>query len=138
MRYHTELPESAIRERVMACLAECGVEVFHDHLPASLTMGSARLAALARALVMDTELLCVDDALFGLDAEELVRFRGLLEKYRRDKEVTIVIGVNAQTSLFALMDRLVLIRDGRLVAVCPPAEASHVDDPMVRDFFGNN
>lgn len=138
LRYHTELPESVIRERVMACLAECGVDVFHDHLPAGLTMGGARLVALARALVPDTELLCVDEALFGLDAGELVRFRGLLEKYRRDKGLTIVVSVNAPTSLFALMDRLVLMRDGRLVAVCPPAEASRVDDPMVQDFFGNN
>lgn len=138
LRYHTALPEAAIQEKVMACLAECGVELFHDHLPAGLALGDARLAALARALVMETEILCVDEALFGLDAGELVRFRGLLEKYRRDRGRTIVATLNAPTGLFALMDRLVLMRDGRLIAVCPPAEVSRVDDPMVHDFFGNN
>lgn len=138
LRYHTTLTEDAIHGRVMACLAECGVDVFHDHMPGGLTMGDARLAALARALVMEPDILFVDDVLFGLDAEDLVRSRGLLARHRREKGLTIVVSINAPTALFAVMDRLVLMRDGRLVAVRPPAEAAQVDDPMVRDFFGNN
>jgi len=138
LRYHTTLPEAAIRDKVMACLAECGVELFHDHMPDGLTMGDGRLAALARALVMEPDILFVDEVLFGLDAEDLVCARGLLAKYRREKGLTIVVSINAPTALFALMDRLVLMRDGRLVAVRPPAEAARMDDPMVGDFFGNN
>lgn len=138
LRYHAALPEAAIHDRVTACLAECGVELFHDHLPGGLTTGHARLAALARALAMEPAILFVDEVLFGLDAEDLVRARGLLAKHRREKGLTIVVSINAPTALFALMDRLALMRDGRLVAVCPPAEAAQVDDPMVRDFFGNN
>lgn len=138
LRYHTELPESAIRERVMACLAECGVELFHDHMPSGLAMGDARLAALARALVTEPEILFVDDVLVGLDAGDLVRSRGLLGKRRRETGLTVVVSVSAPTALFALMDRLVLMQDGRIVAVRPPAEAAQMDDPMVRDFFGNN
>ena len=138
LRYHAVLPEAAIHERVMGCLTECGVALFHDHMPGGLTMGDARLAALARALALEPDVLFVDDILFGLDAEDLVRSRELLATYRREKGLTIVVSINAPTALFALMDRLVLMRDGRLVAVCPPAEAAQVDDPMVRDFFGNN
>jgi ABC-type transporter Mla maintaining outer membrane lipid asymmetry ATPase subunit MlaF len=138
LRYHETLAETVIHGRVMACLAECGVDLFHDHLPGGLVMGDARLAALARALVVEPDILIVDDVLLGLDADDLIRFRGLLGKYRREKGVTIVVSINAPTSLFALMDRLALMRDGRLVALCPPAEAARVDDPMVREFFGNN
>lgn len=136
LRYHAVLPEAAIHDKVMARLAECGVELFHDHMPGGLTMGDARLAALARALVMEPEILFVDEVLFGLAADDLIRFRGLMEKYRREKGLTIVVSINAPTALFALMDRLVLMRDGRLVAVRPPAEVAQIDDPMVRDFFG--
>lgn len=136
LRYHTTLPETTIRGKAMACLAECGVELFHDHLPGGLAMGDARLAALARALVTEPDILFVDEVLFGLDADDLIRFRGLLEKYRREKGLTIVASINAPTALFALMDRLALMRDGRLVALCPPAEAARVDDPMAQEFFG--
>ncbi len=138
LRYHTALPEAAVHDRVMACLAECGADLFHDHLPGGLAMGDTRLAALARALVVEPDILFVDEVLFGLDADDLIRFRGLLGKYRREKGLTIVVSINAPTALFALMDRLALMRDGRLVAVCPPAEAARVDDPMVREFFGSN
>ena len=138
LRYHTALPEAAIQGKVMACLAECGVELFHDHLPGGLSMGDTRLAALARALVVEPEILFVDEVLFGLDADDLIRFRGLLEKYRRERGLTVVVSINAPTALFALMDRLVLMRDGRLVAVRSPAEVAQVDDPMVQGFFGHN
>jgi ABC-type transporter Mla maintaining outer membrane lipid asymmetry ATPase subunit MlaF len=137
LRYHTVLPETEIQGRVMARLTECGVAVFREQMPAGLTMGVARLAALARAMVMEPEILFVDEVLFGLDADDLIRFRGLLGKYRREKGLTIVATINAPTSLFRMMDRLVLLRDGRLVADCPPDKAPLVVDPMVQDFWGS-
>ena len=134
LRYHTALSETEIRERVMARLVECGVEVFRDRFPANLTMGDARLVAMARAMVLDAEILLVDEVLFGMDADELVRFRKIVENYRQQRGLTIVATFSAPTGLFAMMDRLVLIRNGRIVGDCPPAEASRVADPMVRDF----
>ena len=137
LRYHTVVPETEIQERVLARLTECGVAAFRDRMPADLTLGDARQAALARAMVMDPDILCVDEVLLGLDADELVRLRKILERYRKAGRPTIVATVNAPTSLLRVMDRLVLLRDGRLVATCPPAEALQVVDPMVQDFFGS-
>jgi len=138
LRYHTALAEGEIQDRVMARLSEYGVEALGDRFPAELTIGDARLVALARARVMDAEILFIDELLLGLDADDLVRIRGLIEGFRREARLTVVATINAPTGLFGLMDRLVLLRDGRLVAACPPAEVSRVDDPMVRDFFWNN
>ena len=134
LRYHATLPEAAIRDRVLARLAGCGVEGLHDRFPAGLAIGEARLVAMARAMAMDAEILLIDEVLFGLDADELVRFRKIVENYRKQRGLTIVATFSAPTGLFAMMDRLVLIRNGRIVGDCPPAEASRVDDPMVRDF----
>jgi len=134
LRYHAIFPEATINDRVMARLAECGVEGLRDRFPAGLAMGDARLVAMARAMALDAEILCVDEALFGMDADELARFRKIVENYRKQRTVTIVATFSAPTRLFAMMDRLVLIRNGRVVADCPPAEASRVADSMVRDF----
>lgn len=136
LRYHTVFPEAEIRKRVLAHLVECGVDAYCDRMPAGLTLGDARLAAIARAMVMDPDLLCVDEVLVGLDANDLFRLRKILERYRRERELTVVTTINAPTSLFQVMDRLVLIRDGRLVAVYPPDEAHPVVDPMAQDFWG--
>jgi phospholipid/cholesterol/gamma-HCH transport system ATP-binding protein len=134
LRYHAVFPEAAIHDRVMARLAECGVEGLRDRFPAGLAMGDARLVAMARAMALDAEILCVDEALFGMDADELVRFGKIVENYRKQRTVTIVATFSAPTGLLAMMDRLVLIRNGRIVVDCPPAQASRVDDPMVRIF----
>src|SRR5438309_10501155 len=80
LRYHTVFPETEILERVLARLTECGVDAFRDRMPADLTLGDARQAALARARVMDPDILCVDEVLLGLDADELVRLRKILER----------------------------------------------------------
>ncbi len=137
LRYHTVLPETEVRERALARLTECGVDTFRDWMPSDLTLGVARQAALARAMVMDPDILCVDEVLLGLDADDLVRLRKILERYRRAGRPTIVATINAPTSLLHVMDRLVLLRAGRLVAACPPAEAPLVADPMVQDFLGS-
>lgn len=135
LRYHATLPEAAIQDRVMARLAECGVEGLRDRFPAGLAMGDARLVATARAMALDAEILCVDEVLFGMDADELVRIKRIIENYRKQRGLTIVATFSAPTGLFAMMDRLVLMRNGRIVADCPPAQASQVDDPMARAFI---
>ena len=134
LRYHATLPEDAIQDRVLARLMECGVEGLHERFPAGLAMGEARLVAMARAKVLDAEILFVDEVLFGMDADELMRFKRIIENYRQQRGLTIVATFSAPTRLFTMMDRLVLIRNGRIVGDCPLAEASLVDDPMVRDF----
>jgi ABC-type transporter Mla maintaining outer membrane lipid asymmetry ATPase subunit MlaF len=137
LRYHLAPPEDEVQDRVMARLAECGVEDFRDRFPFDLTLGDARLAAIARARVMDPDILFIDELLIGLDADDLVRIRGLLSGPWREQGLTVVSTVNAPTTLFGSMDRLVLLRDGRLVAACPPEEAARVKDPMVPDFFAS-
>lgn len=135
LRYHSTFPESEIRDRVTAKLAQCAVDQFRDAFPGELAMGDARMAAIARALAIDPEVIFIDELLLGLDADDLVRVRGLVEGFRLAGGLTVVVTINAPTSLFGLMDRLILLRDGRLVASCPPSEAPRVEDPMVRDFF---
>ncbi len=56
---------------------------------------------------------------------------------RMPSDLTLGDARQAALALLRVMDRLVLLRDGRLVATCPPAEASQVVDPMVQDFFGS-
>lgn len=135
LRYHAMLRESEIQDRVRARMVECAVDQFRDAFPAELAIGDARLVAVARALAIDPEIIFIDELLFGLDADDLTRVRRLLEGFRQASGLTVVVTINAPTRLFEMMDRLILLRDGRLVASCPPAEAARVEDPMVGDFF---
>ena len=134
LRYHTALSGAAIAGQVLARLAECGVAPFRDRFPVDLSLGCARLSGLARALVMDPELLCIDELLFGIDAADVGRVGSILERRRRDTGLTVVASINAPTRLAASMDRLVFLRGGRTIGACTPLEAPSFDDPEVRSF----
>jgi phospholipid/cholesterol/gamma-HCH transport system ATP-binding protein len=134
-RYHTDLSDGEIEDRVMIALREWGIEALHDRFPAELTVGDGRLAAMARASILNPEILFIDEMLFGLDAEGLGRLQGLIEQTRLKRGMTIVAAVNAPTRLFALMDRLVFFHEGRLVADSTPAEAGKIKEPVVQKLF---
>jgi phospholipid/cholesterol/gamma-HCH transport system ATP-binding protein len=135
LRYHTDLIDSEIDDRVMAALRQWGIEAFHDRFPAELTLGDSRLAAMARATILNPEILFIDEILFGLDAGGLGRVQALIEQARAQRQMTIVAAVNAPTRLFALMDRLLFFHDGRLVADSTPAEAGNIKEPMLQEFL---
>src|SRR6202035_5098606 len=67
VREHTDLPESLIRLLVLTKLEAVGLRGAADLMPAELSGGMARRVALARAIVMDPELLIYDEPFVGLD-----------------------------------------------------------------------
>ena len=135
LRYHTDLSDSEIEDRVTIALREWSIEALHDRFPAELTLGDGRLAAMARASILNPEILFIDEMLFGFDAAGLSRLQALLVQSRQKRGMTIVAAVNAPTRLFALMDRLLFFRDGRLVADSTPAEAGKIKEPMIQELL---
>src|SRR6202043_2825315 len=67
VREHTDLPEALIRRLVLAKLQSVGLRGAADLLPTELSGGMARRVALARAIVMDPEILIYDEPFAGLD-----------------------------------------------------------------------
>ena len=115
LRYHTTLEEGVVREKVMARLSELGISYHHDRFPAELAHGQSKLAALARALVLDQELILIDDPLTGLDEEEVTRLTSMFERYQAEGAITIVVAMNTPSRLLHMADRVALVWDGRIV-----------------------
>ena len=67
VREHARLPESVLRELVLMKLQAVGLRGAAELMPAELSGGMARRVALARAIVMDPELLIYDEPFVGLD-----------------------------------------------------------------------
>ena len=67
LREHTDLPEPLVRTLVLTKLQAVGLRGAAELMPAELSGGMARRVALARAIVMDPELLIYDEPFVGLD-----------------------------------------------------------------------
>ena len=115
LRYHTALDEGAVHKKVMARLSELGISHHRDHFPAELTHGQSKLAALARALVLDQELILIDDLLTGLDEEGVTRLTSMFERYQAEGRITIVVAMSTPSRLLHMADRVALVWDGRIV-----------------------
>ena len=135
LRYHTVLSESDIEAKVVAALSEWGVEGLRDRFPAQLMLGDARLVAMARAQILEPEILFLDDMLVGLDAAGLSKLRKFFERLRNKRGLTLVTSAGAPTKLFDLMDRVIFFRNGRLLAEGSPAEVLKTQEPGVLELF---
>lgn len=115
LRYHTSLDETAIRAKVQGMLEEFGIERSGDRFPAQLSLGDARLAAMARALILGQDVLLIDQPVVGLDAECIERLRAVFRGYRKRTDLTILMAVNVPVSLLEDADRVGIMHEGRIV-----------------------
>ncbi len=136
MVYHQGVDEEELRPRVMPVLEALGLAALQKRFPAQLTAGEARCAALARALIMDQELLLLDEVMAGLDAEMVARVDRVLTEYRRAHAVTILATLHNPSPLLEHADRIAFVRQGRVEAVGPYEDMAKNPDPALRIYLG--
>jgi ABC-type transporter Mla maintaining outer membrane lipid asymmetry ATPase subunit MlaF len=135
--YHTGMGEEALRPRVMPMLEAVGLAPLQHRFPAQLTQGEARCAALARALIMDQELLLLDELTAGLDADMLQHVERVLAEYRGAHAVTIVATMHAASPFLETVDRIAFVRNGRIEAVGRYADMARTSDATMRAYLGH-
>jgi len=134
--YHLGVDEETLQPQVLPLLEALGLAPLQKHFPAQLTLGEARCAALARALVMDQELLLIDEPMAGLDAEMAQRVVRVLSEYRRTHAVTILASMHNPSALLERADRVAFVRRGRIEASGPYAEMITSPDAVLRAYLG--
>ncbi|WP_340539765.1 ABC transporter ATP-binding protein [Nocardioides sp. GXZ039] len=101
--------------RVAELLSLVGLDGYADRLPATLSGGERQRVALARSLAADPRLLLLDEPLSALDAGLRERLAGDLDRILRESGTTTLVVTHDQEEAFALADRLVVMREGRIV-----------------------
>ena len=120
LRYHRASTEEVERQAlVMARLEALGVQDVHDRFPAQLTLGEARCAAIARATILEPDVLLLDDVVGGFDAGMISRLQAYLDDYRRSRKVTLLATFRLPSPLVEQADRVLLLRSGRIESVGP-------------------
>jgi putative ABC transport system ATP-binding protein len=108
------------RERAMELLTRVGLGDRGHHYPTQLSGGEQQRVALARAFAPDPPLLLADEPTGNLDGENGQIVIDMMLALRRDRSTTLVL-VTHDPALAALADRVIRLRDGRLVDAVAPA-----------------
>jgi phospholipid/cholesterol/gamma-HCH transport system ATP-binding protein len=135
LREHTELDESTIEIIVRLKLDQVGLTGFDNYMPAQLSGGMRKRAAIARALAMDPEILFFDEPSAGLDPIIAAGIDELILKLKKAFHMTIVVVTHELASAYLIADRMILIDKGVIVANGTTAELRASKHPRVRQFL---
>ena len=130
------LPTALIREAAMVKLQMVGLKPEDaDKMPADLSGGMIKRAALARALIMDPPLLLLDEPTAGLDPDSSDGFVALLRSLHREMHLTVIMVTHDLDTLFELSTRIAVLADKRVIIAAPPKEVIAFQHPFIHDFF---
>jgi phospholipid/cholesterol/gamma-HCH transport system ATP-binding protein len=132
---HTKLDESTIEIMVRLKLDQVGLSGFENYMPAQLSGGMKKRAAIARALAMDPEILFFDEPSAGLDPIIAAGIDELILKLKKAFRITMVVVTHELASAFLIADRMILLDKGNIVANGTPAELRESQQPRVRQFL---
>lgn len=104
-------------------------------LPAQLSGGMVKRAALARALALEPELLFLDEPTSGLDPIASENFVALIRELHRELGFSVVLVTHDLNMLFDICDRVAVLADQKIVALGTLTEVMACDHPFVRHFF---
>jgi energy-coupling factor transport system ATP-binding protein len=122
-----DLAEGPVRDRVREALDLVGLPVdrFGGRSPFALSGGERRRAALAGVLAMRPRCLVLDEPTAGLDPRGSADLLALLDGLRREQGISLVVISHRMEDLARLVDRMVVLSRGRVVADCPVRELLH-------------
>jgi phospholipid/cholesterol/gamma-HCH transport system ATP-binding protein len=135
VREHTDLPVSLIRRLVLTKLQAVGLRGAAELMPGELSGGMARRVALARAIVMDPEVLIYDEPFVGLDPISLGVIQRLIKHMNSALGITSIVVSHDVQELASIADDSYLLAGGRIAASGTPAQLRASDSAAVRQFM---
>ncbi len=135
LREHTKLSNRLIRHIVLTKLHAVGLRGAADLTPAELSGGMARRVALARAMVMDPDILIYDEPFVGLDPISMGVIVRLVRRMNDALGITSIIVSHDVEEVATVADRSFLLSEGKVAASGSPDELRTTNSELVRQFM---
>jgi multiple sugar transport system ATP-binding protein len=120
--YTAKLDRAEKRRRVEEVAKILGLEELLERKPSALSGGQRQRVAIGRAMVRDPAVFLFDEPLSNLDAQLRAQMRIEIKRLHQRLGATIVFVTHDQVEAMTMADRIVVMRDGRILQVGAPAE----------------
>ncbi len=136
LKEHTALDEATIEQLALLKILMSGLPLDSAlKYPAELSGGMQKRAGLARAIVLDPELLFLDEPTAGLDPNTAAGFDELILNLQSTMGLTIVIVTHDLDSLWRVTNRVAFLAKGKVIAADPMSTLVKNADPLIQEFF---
>jgi phospholipid/cholesterol/gamma-HCH transport system ATP-binding protein len=135
LREHARLPERLLRSLVLTKLHAVGLRGAARLMPQQLSGGMARRVALARAIVMDPDILIYDEPFAGLDPISMGVVMRLIRSLNDALGISSVVVSHDVREIAKIADQSYILSEGRVVASGSPRELHEHPSPIVRQFM---
>ncbi|MBI5776599.1 MAG: ABC transporter ATP-binding protein [Nitrospirae bacterium] len=135
LREKLQILEPEVKRRVEEKIEQVGLAGMGHKFPAELSGGMKKRAGLARALVMEPEIILFDEPTTGLDPLMASTIHELILAMHRMFGFTAVMVSHEIPEIFSISDWVAMLEQGLIAAMAPAAEFQQIADPTVREFI---
>jgi len=134
----SKLPKRMVHEKAEAGLETVGLAGYGARYPSELSGGQQQRVAVARAVVLEPDVLLFDEPLSNLDAKLRRHVREEIRQIQQDLGITALYVTHDQEEAMAVSDKIVVMRDGEIAQMGAPRELyTRPASAFIADFIGD-
>lgn len=132
LRYHYMMDEKMIRRRIIESIEDFGLEDKLQLRPAKLSIGNQKLVGLARALMLNPELIFYDEPLSNIDRLTAAKVMSLIVERQRTVQNTGLLITNDVEFAASIADSIIILESGKVLISGGAEQVLKSQDPVIR------
>jgi phospholipid/cholesterol/gamma-HCH transport system ATP-binding protein len=135
LREHSDLTPAQIEVKVAESLKMVGLQSIESKMPSELSGGMRSRVGLARALVMQPEIMLYDEPTSALDPIMSDKINDLIIELKEKLKMTSLVVTHDMNSAYRISDKIAMIHDGRIIFAGTPGEIRASHNPYIQQFI---